>query len=885
MLELRAITKSYILDKNCDLPVLKGIDLVLDNQEFVSILGPSGCGKTTLLNILGGLDRYTSGDIIVDGVSTKDFSDKDWDNYRNRRIGIVFQNYNLIPHLTVLSNVELAMTLSGVTNKYRKKKAIEALKSVGLGEVINKHPNQLSGGQMQRVAIARAIVNNPGIILADEPTGALDSKTSLQIMDILRELSKTRLVIMVTHNEEIATSYSTRILRMLDGVIIADEKIPQKGNIEVKKIDKDSTIDSAAPDLTLIDNSFSSQLQEELSRSKGQKKKKEKTAMSFGTALNISSHNLLTKKGRTTLTSIAGSFGIIGIALILAMSNGFKHYVRRMETETLSQFPISVEKYGLPSGSSASKPTIDQPAYPDSDEIIIEKPTQNILHVNTISNEYIEHLNNMDPAYVNSIQYNYSVQMNAVTLDSSGNPINLNTAPNSLVSSLMSSSYWSELPGSEEFIRSQYDIIGEYPRSENELLISVDKYNRVSYNTMAALGFDTNFSATESSKTISFEELLDKTYKVFSNDDIYEEATGTTESGYFLKEDASPGRIAQLLSILSERYSSGENIDQLLADKDFIELTSQFKTTPETKTLKYYNKKSGDKLLDIFKDSAKGEEVKIVGILRPKATTSVDLLGYGVYYTSGLVQQTLKTNANTALATELKNHCLASLNGGTLNIKYFSAIGSNSATDLSGYMAERLAAATDKDITSITIFPKGFAEKTEVLKYLDKFNSDHLNNKVVYTDLAAVLTDSVGTMIDIISIVLICFAAISLVVSSVMIGIITYVSVIERTKEIGILRSIGARKKDVSRLFQAETVIVGLISGLFGVIVTYILSLPINLILNNVFPDVQIGNIANLDPFAALALILISVVLTFIAGFIPARMASKKDPVVCLRTE
>lgn len=885
MLELRDITKSYILDKDNDLPVLKGINLVFENQEFVSVLGPSGCGKTTMLNILGGLDRYTSGDIIVDGISTKSYSDKDWDNYRNRRIGIVFQNYNLIPHLTVLGNVELAMTLSGVSNRYRRRKAIEALESVGLGDVVNKHPNQLSGGQMQRVAIARAIVNNPGIILADEPTGALDSKTSTQIMDILKELSKTRLVIMVTHNEDLATSYSTRILRMIDGVIFADEKFPENTPTVSKNIDKNSTIDSAAPDLTLIDNSFSTQIQDELNRSKGRKGKKEKTAMSFSTALNISSRNLLTKKGRTTLTSIAGSFGIIGIALILAMSNGFKHYVRRMETETLSQFPISVEKYGLPSGSTPSKPSVEYPAYPDSGDIIVEKPTQTVLHVNTISNEYIDYLNAMDTSYINSIQYNYSVQMNAVTLDASGNAINLTTTPQSLVSSLVSSSYWSELPGSEEFILSQYDVIGNYPKNENELLISVDKYNRVSYSTMTALGFNTDFGTTESSKTISFDDIIDKTYKVFSNDEIYDEKEGSTETGYYLKEDASPSRIAQLLSILSERYSTGEGTENLPTDPEFLELTSQFKTTPETKTLHYFTKKAGSDLLSLFKDSSKGKEVKVVGVLRPKATTIVDLLGYGVYYTSGLVQETLKANESTALARELRNHCLASIDNSMLSIKYFSAIDSTNPTDLSGYMTERLTAATDKDITSITIFPKGFAEKTQVLKYLDQFNDSHKDNKVVYTDLAAVLTDSVGTMIDIISIVLICFAAISLVVSSVMIGIITYVSVIERTKEIGILRSIGARKKDVSRLFQAETVIIGLISGLFGVLVTYILSLPINLILNSIFPEVQIGNIASLDPIAALALILISVLLTFIAGFIPARIASKKDPVICLRAE
>lgn len=888
MLELKNIKKSYDLDKATNLPVLKGINLVFNDNEFVAILGPSGCGKTTMLNIIGGLDRYTEGDLVVDGTATKDFADRDWDTYRNRRIGIVFQSYNLIPHLSVLANVELAMTLSGTSIKYRKKKALEVLKSVGLESEVNKKPNQLSGGQMQRVAIARALVNNPGIILADEPTGALDSKTSTQIMEILKEVGKTHLVIMVTHNEELATSYATRIVRMLDGMIISDEETANKVPVQAVKKDLSATIDEGAPDLTIMDESLTSQLNETLSRKKG---KKNKSAMSFGTALNISSHNLFTKKGRATLTSIAGSFGIIGVALVLSLSNGFKGYVSRMERETLAQFPVSVEKYGLTSDLMAVNNNNNKDkgeAYPDSDVITVDKPAQNSLHVNTITQEYIDYLDAIDPSLVSSVKYNYSVQMNAVTLDSAENPIVLNTSSSSMVSSIMggSSNYWSELPGNEDFIRSQYDVIGDYPKNSGEIMISVDKYNKISYGTMASLGYDVNMEATASSKQFSFEDIIGKSYKVFSNDQLYRSSVGGNASGFFLKSDASIAGVAQLITQLYNLGSIADRTPEQEAELEKLleSMYDLFEENKTTKELKYYSLKDGADLKSLYTNE-EGKKLKVVGILRPKPTTAVDLLSYGVYYTQDLTKEILELNAESALANELRNHCFLSINGGMPTLNFMTAIGEYSSTDLSGYMNERLKAATDKDITSITIFPKSFNEKKQVLTYLDAYNNAHEDSKIIYTDLAAVLTSSVGNMIDIISIVLICFAAIAMVTSTVMIGIITYTSVIERTKEIGILRSIGARKKDVGRLFQAETMIIGLISGLIGIVVTVILCLPINVVLQALYPDISIGNIAALNPLHGLLLLVISVLLTFAAGFIPARVAAKKDPVVCLRSE
>jgi len=883
MLELKNIKKSYILDKNNSIPVLHDLSLTFNDYGFAAILGPSGCGKTTMLNIIGGLDRYDSGDLIVDNKSTKDYKDVDWDTYRNRKIGIVFQNYNLIPHLTVLSNVELALTLSGSSVKFRKKKAKEALNKVGLGDMINKRPNQLSGGQMQRVAIARAIVNDPKIILADEPTGALDSKTSIQVMDILKELSKTRLVIIVTHNEELANKYATRIIRMKDGVIIGDENIPQNELVQETK-NLDSTIDMDANDLTMVDTSFSDQVNDELHK---QKRMKKKSSMSFQTALNISAHNIMTKKGRTILTSIASSFGIIGVALVLSLSNGFSNYVHRAERESLSQFPISIERSAVTEDFLEGN-KIELEEFPDSNSIIIQKPAQTTMHINDINEEYIQYIQGIDKSLVSSVKYNYSIEMNAVTLDASNTPVTISTSSNSVLSSITGSSgYWSELTGDENFIRSQYDIIGNYPQNSNELLISVDKYNRISYYTMKALGYDINMAAGENQKTFTFDDIINKKFKIFSSDDLYVKQDGSDNyTGRFLKSDANFSRMSILMNNLAKlATSSPETIFQSSA---FKELMGMFEENESTRNLTYYTKKSGDSLRELFEDDTKGETLKIVGILRPKDTTAVDLMSYGIYYPQSLTQKVLNMNKDSELTKEIKNHCYLNIDSSSLSnssIKCISSLNTLKEIDMSDYYNQRLATSTDTNITSITIYPKSFKEKSKILTYLDNYNDQNPDGKIIYTDLSSVLISSIGTMINIISIVLICFAAIALVTSSVMMAIIMYTSVIERTKEIGVLRSIGARKKDVSRLFQAETVIIGFISGLIGIIMTYILCFPVNAIINSIYPEANIGSIAFLNPLHAVILILVSVLLTLASGFIPARIASKKDPVICLRTE
>lgn len=885
MLKFQNVKKTYYLDKNNSVVVFNDLNLTLDDTGFTAILGPSGCGKTTMLNIIGGLDRYDSGDLFVDGVSTKKFKDSDWDTYRNRKIGTVFQSYNLIPHLSLLANVELAMTLSGASLKYRKKKSIKALKRVGLGDMINKKPNQLSGGQMQRVAIARAIVNEPSIILADEPTGALDSKTSIQVMDILKELSKDRLVIIVTHNEELANAYATRIIKMVDGEIIDDKRVSKNEISKKKEKDLDTTIDLDHGDLTLVDSSFAEKVNNEINK---KKKLKKNSSMSFTTALNISSHNIMTKKGRTILTSVASSFGIIGVALVLSLTNGFGNYVDRAERESLSQFPIAVERTSVTETlmSNPHEKEKELEAYPSSTDIIVQKPVSTTVHINDINKDYIDYVAAIDPNLVSSVKFNYSVAMNPITLDESGNAIVLSTSSTSILGTITGSSgYWNELTGSEDFIRSQYDIIGKFPSNSDELLISVDKYNRVSYNTMKALGYDLSMDASVTSKKFSFEDIMKKDFKVYSYDDLYvKKNDSNVHEGYFLKSDADVSK----LIIIFNKLSLLTDQDTPEAFKQISELLDQarsmFNSEKEERPLDYFTRIDGDELKSLFSDTSKGRTLKVVGIMRPKDTTQIDLMGYGIYYTPELTSEILKLNKDTAIGKEIKSHCYIK-DIGIMNPTYISSIEKNSVIDINTYLNQRLSTGTDQSITSITIYPKSFKEKSKIISYLDRYNELCPDNEVKYTDLSSMLISSIGDMINIISIVLICFAAIALVTSSVMMSIIMYTSVLERTKEIGILRAIGARKKDVSRLFRAETVIIGAISGIIGIIVTYILCIPINKILSSIYPTANIGSIAFLHPLHALLLVLISMFLTFLSGLIPARIASKKDAVVCLRSE
>ncbi len=839
MLELRSIHKDYFVAKK-PLHALVDINLRFDEREFVAILGPSGCGKTTLLNLIGGLDHYTSGDLIIEGKSTKNFVDADWDAYRNRRVGFVFQTYNLIMHLNVLENVELSLTIAGLGASERRAKAKKVLEDVGLGDVFYKQPNQLSGGQMQRVAIARSLVNDPDILLADEPTGALDSGTSMQILDILKEISKTRLVIMVTHNQDLAHRYATRIIQLKDGYVIEDS-LAKKNEIpgEVSGVEKNK-----------------------------------KTSMSFVTALKISLKNLLTKKGRTVLTSIAGSIGIIGVALVLAVSNGFNSYISRLETDTLAGFPISISSVAYDINMETED--TGYVAYPEEENVNVYEEERISGHVNRWSQSYFDYVNEIAAkGWSKSIKYNYAVSTNLVVEDPNGNLVVWEDRGTSIFSSLssLSTSSWHELLGNQEFIESQYDLIGngsQYPENPHDIVLIVDEYNRIDREVLQKLGLLTANDNTTAS--FQFSDVLGKTVKIFNNDDFYTEDVALRQA--------------------VTDFSTG---------------------SPVSKTMKFFDAATGTTLRTLYDDDNKGTELTITGILRIKESAPLSLMRTGLAYTSALTQEVLTANSTSEIAqvAEQDNYFVTMIPDGeggfTPSLNAYSPLEGGVLSEYTDYIADAkrigadlsnatiyniIAAAGYGDtislspLSGISVFPIDFKAKQKILDYLDDWNIGKAEGqKMLYTDLAANLTKSLGTMVDVVSVVLIVFASISLVVSSVMIGIITYVSVIERTKEIGVLRAIGARKKDVGRLFKAETVIIGFVAGFIGIGVTYVLSYPINVIINHYFPGQGLEAIANLNPLHALGLIVISVVLTLISGWIPSKIAAQKDPVVALRTE
>lgn len=878
MLQLKNIVKNYV-SGDTTVQALKGIDITFRDSEFVSILGQSGCGKTTLLNIIGGLDQYTSGDLIINGRSTTKYKDSDWDTYRNHTIGFVFQSYNLIPHQSVLSNVELALTLSGVSKAERRKRAVEVLEKVGLGDQIHKKPNQMSGGQMQRVAIARALVNNPDILLADEPTGALDSATSIQIMELLKEISKDRLIIMVTHNPELAEKYSSRIVRLLDGKVT------------------DDTMPYEPTDSRVTENNKAKRV-----------KKKKGTSMSFLTALSLSANNLMTKKGRTLLTAFAGSIGIIGIALILALSSGFQSYIKRVEEDTLSSYPIAIEEeqvdyssmmsafMGQHVGEASEKE--DGKIY--SNNIISEmlNSMMSQVKVNNLADfkKFIEDRNNGFDELVSDIQYGYSTTLNIYKEDTSDGIVQVN--PSTVLdtigmgqlsgmsgSSMMNSSMmgggswdvWSELIGNRTLLESQYDVIaGRWPDAYNEIVLIVDENNEISDYALYALGLkDQNEVADTMTRLAKGEEIV--SYK--------------TEYTY---ED-----------ILDLRY-------RLIVNTDFYS----------------YNEEN-DSYTDVRDDEdsyraaiADGIQLQVVGILRPDPDAVTGAVSGSVGYTSALMEYVInKINASdivkkqaaapetdvitglpftkdgeevementfdiTTLTPEQQAY-LASLSQeelDTLMASYMQPATSSATYD--GNM-EAFGVADLEKPSSIMIYPVDFASKDmisdKISEYNDAVRAEGREEAVInYTDYIGLMMSSISTIINAISYVLIAFVAISLVVSSIMIGIITYISVLERTKEIGILRSIGASKHDISMVFNAETLIVGFVSGAMGIIVTMLLIIPINAIIKNLS---GISNVAGLPWLAALVLVLISMALTFIAGLIPAKMAAKKDPVVALRSE
>ena len=871
MLKLKNITKTYISGDE-KVEALKGVDIEFRESEFVSILGQSGCGKTTLLNIIGGLDRYTSGDLIINGKSTKDFKDRDWDAYRNYRVGFVFQSYNLINHQSVLANVELALTIGGVSKKERRKKAIKALEEVGLKEQIHKKPNQLSGGQMQRVAIARALVNDPDIILADEPTGALDTKTSVQVMELLKKISKDKLIIMVTHNPELAEKYSSRIIKILDGKI-TDDSAPIKSEEKEENLEKD---------------------------------KLKRTSMKFFTAFRLSLNNLMTKKGRTILTSFAGSIGIIGIALILAISTGVQNYIDKVEEDTLSSYPITLEESTVDM-SSMMETMMGEAEKGEG------KRDKNKIYSSDIINDLLETMsskveeNNLEEFkkyieenkeildYTNAIDYGYNLNLNLYKTDTSNGVVRVNPSTvmdamgmgdminarnSSSVMSLSGSAssiamssqmdVWRELLDNTELLKSQNDLLaGHWPENYNEVVLVVSENNEISDYALYSLGLKDQNEVKQKMKQIqngeevakpertsyTYDDILNLSFKLILNSDYYEK-----ENGIWL-----------------DKSENEEYMKQKIAN---------------------------------------AEEIKVVGIIRPNKESVAMAMTGGIGYTKELKEYVINKSNEAEVVKEQKENenknifsgldfpsddDVSTFNYDSLTPEQKMAMASLSSEEIAKLMEaytenenssyeknlEKLGAFDLNSPATISLYAKDFDSKDKIQDFIEDYNqkqqkADKDENVISYTDVIGTMMKSVSKIINTISYVLIAFVAISLVVSSIMIGIITYISVLERTKEIGILRAIGASKRDISRVFNAETLIVGLIAGLIGIGVTILLTFPINSIIYKL-TNVTITTVV---PFSAgVILVAISVILTIIGGLIPSRLASKRDPVIALRTE
>ena len=867
MLKLKNIKKTYVSGDE-KVEALKGINIEFRKSEFVSILGQSGCGKTTLLNIIGGLDRYTSGDLIINGKSTKDFKDRDWDAYRNYSVGFVFQSYNLIGHQTVLSNVELALTISGVSRKERKQRAIKALEEVGLKEQIHKRPNQLSGGQMQRVAIARALVNNPDIILADEPTGALDTKTSVQVMEILKKISKDKLIIMVTHNPELAEKYSSRIIKILDGKI-TDDSDPIEHQKEEKKKDT----------------------------------KKRRTSMKFLTALRLSLNNLMTKKGRTILTSFAGSIGIIGIALILAISTGVQNYINKVEEDTLSSYPITIEESTVDMSSlmqSMSGENTDNTENKEEGKAYSADIMNDMI--TTLSNKkqsnnlkelkkYLDDGDNEITKNSNSIKYGYDLNINLYRANTDNEIVRVNPSTvinafgmgdmieaqnNSAMSSVFGSSMMTntdicfEMLDNQQLLESQYDLVkGNWPKQYNEVVLVLKEDGRIDDYTLYSLGLKDQsklkdkwkavengekLDENQESTSYSYDDLLNLQFKLLLNSDYYQKQNGLwinkEDDEKYLKDKINNAETVKIVGIIKQNEQSAVS-------------TSVTSGIGYTKQLKeYVVEKSND--AQIVKEQKENRDVNVFsGLDFPTDDNTTSM-------------ENLTTEQRLAMS-KLSSEEIAQM------METYSA-----NKDASYEKNLQKLGAVDIDTpTSISIYPKDFEAKDKISKAIDEYNQKQRDdgkeeNTISYTDIVGTMMKSVSQIINTISYVLIAFVAISLVVSSIMIGIITYISVLERTKEIGILRAIGASKKDISRVFNAETLIIGLISGLIGIGITVLLTLPIN----SMIYAVTGVKVVTAVPFkAGVVLVLISMFLTIIAGLIPAKIASKKDPVIALRTE
>ena len=925
MLVLKDIIKDYVAG-DTTVRALKGVNINFRENEFVAILGPSGCGKTTMLNIIGGLDRYTSGDLVINGKSTKDFTDSDWDTYRNHSIGFVFQSYNLIPHQTVLANVELALTLSGVSKKERRERAIKALEQVGLGEQIHKKPSQMSGGQMQRVAIARALINNPDILLADEPTGALDTETSVQIMEILKEIAKDKLIIMVTHNPDLANEYATRIISCLDGNVTndTDEFIPTD---EDRKIEHEKRIE--------------------------EEKKGKKPSMSFATAFSLSLRNLVTKKGRTILTAFAGSIGIIGISLVLALSTGIENYIDKMQNDLLLAMPVSVEKEAIDMNNVMGAlmdigSTILETDH-DLDNIYVNSTFTEMINTfisqSTANNlksfkQYIEDNKETFNNLCNDIQFKYETPLNIYKEDTTDGIVKVN--PNGMLNTLMGSTEqsssmatmtnsmtnmfsssatnsWIELIGDNELLAQQYEIIhGRLPEAYNEVVLIVDKNNEINELVMYALGLK-------------------------NQDKFMEDMVAMMGAG---------GEIDESKIVDQYTYEDILNMKfRLVLNHEYFVKDSETGLWNDQSSNIYYVKQ----LIE------KGVQISIVGILRPDPNNVMSTGTGSIGYTTELMDYALDATLNSPIVQEQLSHpdvdvlsgleftkltvndfSLADIDLSVIDFKYldltpfmslmegidlsqidimnlniedlidFSDLSDLKKKLMEGFLSDEQVIAfkqayidtlnaecsldktyaaigysTEDSPSSIYLYPKSFEDKDELNNMVNYYNEKmieqgHLGYTVTLTDIIGMLMSTVTSVLNIVTVVLVCFVAISLVVSSIMIGIITYISVLERTKEIGILRSIGASKGDISRVFNAETVTIGLSAGILGILTTLLLEIPINFILKYF---THTGAAAELPVVAAIALIAISVTLTFVAGLIPSSLAAKKDPVEALRTE
>lgn len=991
MLQLKDVVKDYPT-ATTTVHALRKVSLNFRESEFVAILGPSGCGKTTMLNIIGGLDRYTSGDLVIGGVSTADFDDEHWDAYRNATIGFVFQSYNLIPHLTVLENVELALSLVGEKKKARRAKAVAALHKVNMHEEIDKKPNQLSGGQMQRVAIARAIVNDPKIILADEPTGALDSELSVQVMDILQELSKNRLVIMVTHNAELAYQYATRICRFKDGQLIedtnpydpeteiegqtaeteteiekiaseeSDEKIvleevttdniergesaqtstlqPQNDNINTQIVQNDGEPDKkkktsnhkrkvAMRNVGEESNAIFDKLG--LNSLSKKKKKRDKafkpTSMSAGMAFGLSLKNLVSKKRRTLLTSFAGAIGIIGLALVLSIYNGFNIYLAKMETEMLSGVPLGVYQYNVSSNAMMelmtsmmeTQPNDSQTSYPDSDEIKVSssssydgamakmmlsivKSFMDGVTKNDITVEFADYMKAMPKEYYTAMNISYGLRYNLVrkTFDSDGNVAykDVSQQPRPLTTTAIATTvlgenglqakYWQELVANEEIMMNSYDFIGEgsrFPQNKNEVLLCVNSDNSVNVDLLSAFGIDTykkdangNVEKDESGKpvkmdtaSIPYEYFIGQTFKLVDNDSyyVYDEETGKYENNVGIGKAKSDG-------------SEGSGGFNPLSDSESKKLLWSYDDSSESQTL----------LKQMY--DASGEEIKVVGVIRAKKNAEHAYVSSAICYTSDLAESTLESAQNSllvqrqlALSAASNNKTPTVFDGVRLNdsVDFASSAGSSIAA-ITGipalqYTYYMRAIGADRSPYYITVYPNDSDQKTNSGNYISAWQNSGKGN-IGYFDMSEMLLVNMRGILDLVSAMLIAVAAISLVVSTVMIGVITSNSVVERTREIGILRAIGARKKDIRNVFIAETSLIGLASGLFGILVTYVLCPLISLVIKAV---TGIGSLLHFHPLHALILVCLSLLLTVISGIIPAIMASRKNVVDALRVD